>query len=199
MDLLKAVHATASDKIICVGDLICKGPDSAAVLEWAQSNSKNVSSVVGNHELRFKKYFSEKITPHIKAYDLATYQQLGSRYSAFMKFINTWPFFLDHIDFLVVHAGIDPRRALIDQTEHELTEIRQLADTQQAWYDSYQGSQLIAYGHRAKKDPVLRKNSVGLDTGCVHGGALTALILPERQLVSVPARKVYYPRLKPLD
>ena len=47
------------------------------------------------------------------------------------------------------------------------------------------------FGHWAKPAPIVRRNAIGLDTGCVYGGALTALILPERRLVSVSARRVY--------
>src|SRR5262249_7792309 len=36
-----------------------------------------------------------------------------------------------------------------------------------------------------------------LDTGCVFGGRLTALRYPERELVSVPAARVYYEPAKP--
>ncbi len=50
---------------------------------------------------------------------------------------------------------------------------------------------LVVFGHWARPEPVVRKNAIGLDTGCVYGGALTALVLPERRLVSVPARRAY--------
>jgi len=35
--------------------------------------------------------------------------------------------------------------------------------------------------------------------GCVFGGSLTALRYPERELVSVPAREMYYEPVRPLS
>ena len=41
-------------------------------------------------------------------------------------------------------------------------------------------------------------NTLCIDTGCVFGGKLTALRWPEKQIVSVPAAKVYYEPSRPL-
>jgi protein phosphatase len=38
-----------------------------------------------------------------------------------------------------------------------------------------------------------------VDTGCVFGGKLTALRYPEREVVSVPAAKVYFTPTRPLE
>ncbi len=40
--------------------------------------------------------------------------------------------------------------------------------------------------------------TINIDTGCVFGGKLTALRYPEKEIVSVPARRVYYEPAKPL-
>jgi len=40
--------------------------------------------------------------------------------------------------------------------------------------------------------PLVSEWAVGIDTGCVHGNALTAVVLPEWRIVSVPARKNYW-------
>jgi len=41
-------------------------------------------------------------------------------------------------------------------------------------------------------------NTWCIDTGCCFGGALTALRWPERELASVPARKVWFEPTRPL-
>jgi protein phosphatase len=42
------------------------------------------------------------------------------------------------------------------------------------------------------REPTWVNRTINIDTGCVFGGALTALRYPEMELVSVPARRVYY-------
>jgi serine/threonine protein phosphatase 1 len=39
---------------------------------------------------------------------------------------------------------------------------------------------------------VRNKWTLGIDTACVMGGALTACVLPGRTLVQVPAREKYF-------
>ena len=57
---------------------------------------------------------------------------------------------------------------------------------------------MVVYGHTPVPEPVWLNGTIDIDTGCVFGGKLTALRYPERELVSVPAQKVYCEPVKPL-
>jgi hypothetical protein len=189
-DLLGTVRATAEDRLISVGDLICKGPDSRAVLEWAMK-AKNLEIVLGNHELRFLSCWKRREIPNEKPYDLATFRQLEDGFERFMRFIDSWPLFIEDKDLLVVHAGFDPVQPISEQSAWQLSNVRRLARTDTPWYEEYNSPRLAVFGHWAKPEPIIRENVIGLDTGCVYGGLLSALILPERRIVSVQARKIY--------
>jgi hypothetical protein len=54
------------------------------------------------------------------------------------------------------------------------------------------------YGHTPTPRPEWVNNTICLDTGVVFGGSLTALRYPTRELVSVPAQRVYYEPARPL-
>jgi protein phosphatase len=59
------------------------------------------------------------------------------------------------------------------------------------WAAEYRGRALVAFGHTPVLAPRWKHETVDLDTGCVFGGALTALRWPERELVGEPARRQY--------
>src|SRR5262245_31479999 len=41
----------AKDRLLLVGDLVNRGPQSAEVLRWAMRNERAVRTVLGNHDL----------------------------------------------------------------------------------------------------------------------------------------------------
>jgi len=50
---------------------------------------------------------------------------------------------------------------------------------------------MVVYSHTPVPEPEWLNRTLNIDTGCVFGGQLTALRYPEKELVSVPARRIY--------
>jgi protein phosphatase len=86
--------------------------------------------------------------------------------------------------------------ALYGETTCEIDEFG--LPVRAAWAASYRGPTSIVYGHT----PVVRadwvNNTLCIDTGCVFGGKLTALRWPEKELVDVPAKQIWFEPIRPL-
>ncbi len=189
--LLKKLEVTKEDELIAVGDLVRKGPDSGSVISWAME-TPNLRCVLGNHETRLLDRWVAGEAPDRGSPDEEILRQLGDRYDEAMAFIKSWPLYLERDGFFVVHAGIDPRVPTLEQqSRRDLTTIRVPDGMSIPWYEAYTEDRLAVFGHWARPEPIIRPNAIGLDTGCVYGGALTALVLPEKRLVSVPAAQEY--------
>ena len=65
------------------------------------------------------------------------------------------------------------------------------------WAAAYRGPAAVVYGHTPVPEPVWLNGTVNIDTGCVFGGALTALRYPEREFVRVPALHTYCESARP--
>jgi bis(5'-nucleosyl)-tetraphosphatase (symmetrical) len=59
---------------------------------------------------------------------------------------------------------------------------------QRAW-----AGQTVIFGHWSTAGLVQRADAIGIDTGCVWGGALTAVLWPERQFIQLPCPQVRVP------
>ncbi len=191
-DLVGLARPAAGDMLVSVGDIIGKGPESRAVLDWAIA-TPNLMGVLGNHELRFLESWRRGETPREKSYDEDTVRQLGPRFDLYMRWLERWPLTLEDKSKVIVHAGFDPRMPLAGQDPRILCNIRRLEDGT-PWYEQYTLSRLVVFGHWVRRSVLLRDNAIGLDTGCVYGGRLSALILPELRVISVPARRAYVGR-----
>jgi serine/threonine protein phosphatase 1 len=187
--LLDRLDPARNDLVVFVGDLVRKGPDSAGVIDLVRSR-RNFLTVRGNNE--------EKL--------LRGEKSLDSLDAADRQWIAELPVAIHWDGALVVHAGVDPRKSLVEHTVDDFENVRELGDGDYEppfWYDEYTGDRRVFFGHTPLSAPVVRETAVGLDTGCVYGGALTAYDLRDDRFVSVapdriikqrPAHKFVTPR-----
>jgi protein phosphatase len=199
---------------VFLGDLVDRGPDTAGVLRTAMGMVAAGAAlcVPGNHEaklLRALRGRDVKVS-HGLAESLV---QLAAEPDEFTGQVITFldglisHLVLDSGRLVVSHAGLRQEMhgrasaavrafALYGDTTGETDEFG--LPVRYPWAQDYRGKALVAYGHTPVPEAVWVNNTICLDTGCVFGGRLTALRYPERELVSVPAQRVYYQPVRPL-
>lgn len=169
-----------NDLVVFVGDLVRKGPDSRGVVESVRSHP-NAVSVRGNNE--DKLIHGRKELPALDPFD---------------AYLESLPVVALLGDAMVVHGGVDPRRTLADHGIEDLLNFRSIPPEAgydgPFWFEQYEGPRRVFFGHTVLDEPVVSDHAVGLDTGCVYGGALTAYDLKCDELVSVPAEREYQAR-----
>lgn len=201
-------------RAIFLGDLVDRGPDTPGVLRLAMSMVERGSAlaVAGNHESRLVRALrGRRVQPtHGLAETLDKLQQEGPEFSRrVVDFCHglLGHYLLDEERLVVAHAGLKESyqgRAssrvrdfcLYGETSGETDEFG--LPVRYPWAEEYRGAATVLYGHVPVALPRWLNNTLCLDTGCVFGGQLSALRYPERELVSVPAQRVWYQPIRPL-
>lgn len=208
-DLLDDISPVEGDTVVFVGDLVARGPDTPGVIRIAkQFGSK---AVLGNHEHRI-------LVAHAARKTGSGVVRLGASHEALLHELSEsdWQYLRDlplSLEFpnhnvRVVHAGVRPGVKFEQQEPWTLLHIRSLTKkgaasdrySSESWAASYSENPHIIFGHNAQAGLQLHPYATGLDTACVYGGYLTALVLEEGQspppvqdrpdcLRSVPARR----------
>ncbi|MBD3732149.1 MAG: serine/threonine protein phosphatase [Sphingopyxis sp.] len=199
LDMIRAddrARGAAETVLILLGDLIDRGPSSAAVLDTAVKASKEWTDfhwLTGNHEEVFAKVLagdsealkffcriggeetilSYGVAP--EAYRGMSLAELSDALAALVpashrQFLETGESWVREGDYLFVHAGIRPGVALMDQKASDLRWIRQpfLDDARDHGF-------FVIHGHTIKEEIDLHPNRLGIDTGAYYTGRLTAV------------------------
>jgi len=188
------------DRLIFLGDLINKGPLSKEVVRFVREG--NHECILGNHELGFLKSLEDS---HFfkKGFKAFHNSYKGKKEESEREEVINWmkklPLYIEDKSFICIHGGLQPDVPLKKQKREIATKIRtwggDVTDMDNpgdpAWYELYKKKKLVVFGHWAMRGLVERENVIGLDSGCVWGGSLSCLILPEKRILSVPAKKCY--------
>jgi hypothetical protein len=201
--LLKECAYASGDDVVLVGDLIAKGPASRDVL--ARVRDEGFRSVRGNHDAHVLRWKAARDAGEEPMRMSPTHAELAASLDAAdWALLEALPLYLrlpEH-EAIVVHAGIVPQLPLEQQQPALLMNLRSIRpdgtgskkpDDGVLWASLWLGPELVLFGHHAGAGLQMHPHAIGLDTGCVYGGKLSACILPERKLVSVPAKRQYAP------
>ncbi|WP_251095301.1 polynucleotide kinase-phosphatase [Streptomyces sp. Caat 7-52] len=199
---------------VFVGDLVDRGPDSPGVLRrvMAMVKSGNALCVPGNHENKYGRHLKGRNVRH--THGLAeTVAQMEQESEEFRTEVRQFldglvsHYVLDGGRLVVCHAGLPEKyhgrtsgrvrsHALYGETTGETDEFG--LPVRYPWAEDYRGRAAVVYGHTPVPEATWLNNTICLDTGAVFGGKLTALRWPERELVDVPAERVWYEPARPL-
>lgn len=202
-------------KVIFLGDLVDRGPNSPDVLRTVMQMcaTGNALCVAGNHEVKLLRHLRGETVKHSHglAQTVAQFANESPEFAASVReFVDSLVshYVLDGGKLVVAHAGL--REELHGRASKAVREFALYGEStgetdeyglpvRYDWALEYRGHARVVYGHT----PVVEANWVNhtlcIDTGCVFGGKLTALQYPENELVEVPAAKVYYEPVRPLN
>lgn len=192
MNLLAKVQLTAADRLVSLGDIVDRGPDSVKVYDFLK-NRPNTIVLMGNHE---RKHLRQTLSYSQEIVRL----QFGNRYPEFLDWVAHLPYYHELDSAILVHAAVENGVPLPQQREEVLCgctageKYLERRYGQIYWSQSYKGSKPVIVGHHVVGDsPLITEQQVyGIDTGACHGGKLTAVILPSFEIVQVQSPKDYW-------
>lgn len=178
-----------ADKVVFLGDYIDRGRDSVKVMEMV-SEIPHAVLLKGNHEdMAFRS--------HLYVKDMWKYNGGGQfdpeEYRWFYDKLvlshreetAAGTYYFSHAGWEDVFRPLENQYKL-SQSQPEVVEQSLLwtrehlaepgySHASENWTDG-----IAVFGHTPLAEPLLAKNMVGIDTGCVFGGKLTAVVLPEQ-------------------
>ncbi len=202
MRLLEAIDPEPSDAVYFVGDLVDRGAQSAQVVDFVMHSS--CQCILGNHEQMFLEVMGNQNVPeHFRQAWLysggrATVESYknGRVLPEHIEWLRSLPTYLDLGDVWLVHAGVDPRLPLSEQSAEQFCWIR---DEFHSSREPYFPDKLIVTGHTitftipgVMPGKLARGEGwLDIDTGAYHrqSGWLTGLDLTHERVYQVHVRQ----------
>ena len=198
MTLLEAIAPGSEDQVYFLGDLIDRGPMSAQVVDFVQQSSYHC--LLGNHEQMLLDVLAssgassqvEQAWLYSGGYATVTSYKEATIPQKHLDWMLSLPTYLDLGDVWLVHAGVDPKIPLAEQTAEQFCWVREEFHSIR---EPYFPDKLIIIGHTITftlpgVSPGKLAQGAGwldIDTGAYHpkSGWLTGLDITNRQVYQV--------------
>jgi bis(5'-nucleosyl)-tetraphosphatase (symmetrical) len=207
----------ARDEVHPVGDFVNRGPDSAGVLRVCKSIG--AGGVLGNHDVHLLRVVAGK-RKQGKRDTVGDVLSADDR-DELCTWLRERPLVRGFDGLIMVHAGVSPAwkdpvsvlkglDPLAESDDLDFAIAARHCDASgrmaprdwpppgepfrpwhEFWSEREAETRTVVYGHWARAGLTVRERVLGLDTGCVWGGALTAWIAGEDRIVQVEARRTY--------
>ena len=175
-------------RIVCLGDYVDRGPDSAGVLallrdRQAAAPQGRFVCLKGNHEelLLASSTRPDMLSLWLRNGGDATLASFGVASperlpGEVVDWIARCPTSFDDGRRLFVHAGLNPAFDLRSQSDEDRLWIREAFLSVEHDFGRY-----VVHGHTPRRDgrPELRRWRVNIDTAAVYGGRLTAAVFED--------------------
>ncbi len=178
-ELAALLERVRPGRLVLLGDLFTRGPDPAGV--WALIRDWRAEAVLGNHD----------------AWLLGRPEALPALPAAARRWLAGRPTLIEEDGWVAVHAGLVPGRPPAEAPRRVRLDVRRWPDDADPahpfWWSLWRGPPRVVFGHDARRGLVDRRpHALGLDTGCVYGGALTGWVVEDDRLVREPARRRWW-------
>ncbi len=197
-ELLERVGLGSGDRLFFVGDLIARGPASRDVLRLARE--LGARSVRGNHEQRLLEARRRALSgrrPRLSSPHYHVYKTLEEPDWAWLDSLPLTIQLPEH-GLCIVHGGVVPGLPVERQPPEALLWMRGIDEAGapsrswdcEPWARHYSGEPHVVFGHNSRAGLQLYPCATGLDTGCVYGHSLSALVLGPGQGVPEPPTRL---------
>ena len=113
-DLLDKAGIADDDRIIALGDIVDRGPDTPQVLDFF-CNSTSRLSLMGNHERKHIRGARHEV--QLALSQIISREQFGTSYSQALQWMEAFPLFVDLPEAVLVHGYLEPGLALEEQRD----------------------------------------------------------------------------------